>query len=146
MSTAGAGSVAAVAGVGFGVVAGAALLAGTVVVGTGILIGKGLVWCGEKLEENYQNSCKEWTNLAERARAENMQNITDMKEYLVDRFDYLAFSSVSPDNPQPGVIDTKAMDEAFAHVQQALDDAHTLTQSRDDTRQKLLVQRLYAEI
>ena len=55
MSSAGAGSVAAVAGLG---VAGAALVVGGVVVGTSILIGKGVMWCGEKLEENYQNSCK----------------------------------------------------------------------------------------
>lgn len=142
MSTAGAGSVAAVVGV----VGGAALLAGAAVVGAGILIGKGVVWCGQKIDENYQNACKEFTNLAERARAENMQNITAMNGYMADQFDYLAFSSVTLDNPQPAVIDTKAMDEAFARVQQALNDANTLVQNRDDTRRKLLVQRLYAEI
>lgn len=143
MSTAGAGSVAAA---GLGLVAGAALITGVAVVGTGILIGKGLVWCGEKLEENYQNSCKAWTNLEEQRRAENMQNVSAMHEYMADQFDFLAFSSVSAASPQPDVIDTKAMDEAFARVQLALDDAHTLALSRDDTRQKLLVQRLHAEI
>jgi hypothetical protein len=110
------------------------------------------MWCGEKLEENYQNSCKAWTNLVDRARAENMQHVTDMGEYLADELDYLSFSasnvssSTTDVQQQPGFFDTKAMDEAFGRVKQALDDAQTLTRSRNDTRQMLLARQLQAEI
>jgi hypothetical protein len=145
MSTGGGGEVAAL---GLAVVVVPAVAAGVVIVGAGILIGRGLMWCGEKLEENYQNACKEWTNLADRARAENMQDIQAMTEYVADQLDLTAtmFSTINPVTQQANTFDANAMREAFARTRQAFDDAQKLTQGKDTTRLLLLAQRLHADI
>lgn len=139
MSTGGGGEVAALGLVALPVVA---------IVGAGILIGRGLMWCGEKLEENYQNACREWTSVADRARAENMQNIQEMTEYMVDQLDLTAtvFSTVNPVTSQANAYDANALREALARTRQAFDNAQKFAQSRDTTRQLLMAQRLHAEI
>lgn len=149
MSTAGAGSVAAVGAVGVGVVAGAALLAGAAVIGTGILIGRGLVWCGQKLEENYQNACKEWTNVNNRAYEENMRNVQDMSNYLADQLDCMAASSyltVDSSAPQTSAFDMTALNKTLSDTQSALDDAQKLMQGWSGAKDDLLIYRLKAEI
>ncbi|HET8846894.1 MAG TPA: hypothetical protein VFN35_35855 [Ktedonobacteraceae bacterium] len=87
MSSAGVGTVAAVGALGI-------VAAGALVVGAGVLIGQGVVWCGQKLEENYQNACKDWTNLANRARTESMQNVQEMQSYMADQWNCTALSAV----------------------------------------------------
>ncbi|HEU5382457.1 MAG TPA: hypothetical protein VFV38_44160 [Ktedonobacteraceae bacterium] len=139
MSSAGEGAIVAVAAV--PIVAAA---------GITILIGRGLIWCGEKLEENYRNACQEWTGLADRVRAENMQNVQEMSSYLTDQMEYLAtsaaltFSEIS----KSGELEEqkRQLNEAFARAQQALASAQQLTQSRAETRQTLLSRRLQTEI
>jgi len=145
MSTGGGGEVAAL---GLAVVAVPAVAAGVTIVGAGILIGRGLMWCGEKLEENYQNACRKWTSVADRARAENMQNIQEMTEYMVDQLDLTAnvFSTVNPVTQPANAYDANALREALARTRQAFDDAQKLTQGKDTTRQLLIAQRLHAEI
>src|SRR5258707_869708 len=146
-----------VAGVGMGAAAGVVVLAGVAVVGTAILIGKGLVWCGQKLEENYQNACNEYTNLVDRARAENMQNVQEMGNYLANQLDCLAASAaltVNGDGPRSGapgeqqqqLAQKQQLNEAFARTQQILAGAQPLARNSADTRQTLISYRLQTEI
>jgi hypothetical protein len=145
MSTGGGGEVAAL---GLVVVVAPAVAALGVAVGAGILIGRGLMWCGEKLEENYQHACQEWTNVAERAHMENMQNIQEMTDYMVDQLDLTAtvYSTVNPITASVNAYDANALHEALARTRQAFDDAQTFTQGKDTSRQALMAQRLHAEI
>lgn len=67
MSTQGAG-VASLVGV---LAAGAAV----VVIGAGVLCVNGVMWCGEKLEEHYQQALREWAELRQRAYDEQRRKV-----------------------------------------------------------------------
>lgn len=152
MSSSATASVAAVSGTAVGVGVGAIALGGMVVVGGAILIGRGLVWCGQKLEENYQNACQDWTNQVDRARAENMRNVQEMGGYLADQLDCLAVSTAltttSGGGSQAGMLaeQEQQLQAAFARTQQILADGQRLTQNHAETRQNLVSYRLQTEI
>jgi hypothetical protein len=146
MSTAGAGTV----GVGAVAVVAAPLLAAAVVgaaaVGTGVLIAKGVMWCGDKIEENYQQTCKEWTNLVESARAENLANVREMSTQLTSQLEYLSASAYeAADNSMPATIDQQALFATIARARVVIDDAQRAAQQGESER-NLLAARLRAEI
>lgn len=131
------------------IVGGVAVVAVGAVVGAGVLIGRGLVWCGKKLEENYQHACQEQTNLVERARAENMANVQEMGNYLADQLDCMstsAYLTVNLATPQSsGAEEPKRIAEAIARTRKAITGA-TVVQQRGTTEQELLALQLQAEI
>lgn len=121
MSTQGAGAVV----LGPGIVL---LVAGGVVVGTGILVGKGIMWCHDKLEENYHNACQSYTALKQEAEAEALAHAQDRQEALqayIERYaapDALTLASASADAA------TDAATDAMAQVDPAV--ARALEESR----------------
>jgi adenosyl cobinamide kinase/adenosyl cobinamide phosphate guanylyltransferase len=118
--------------------------------GATILVARGLIWCGQNLEENYQNACKVWTNLAESARAENMRDVREMGNYLAEQIDYLAAGTGFAADDETRFIaaeqQRQQLDEAFARTRQILANTQQLAQQRTDARRSLLSQRLHAEI
>jgi len=150
MSTAGGGElVAAPIGLAALAVGGIAIAAVGLTVGAGVLIGRGIVWCGKKLEENYQHSCQEWTSLAERTRAENMANVQEMGNYLADQLDCIstsAYLNVNHAAPQSSEAEeSKRIAEAIARTRKAITGA-PVAQQRETTEQELLALQLQAEI
>ncbi len=146
MSTVGSGAV----GIGVVGVAAAPLLAvavvGVAAVGTGVLIAKGVMWCGDKIEENYQQTCKEWTNLIESARAENLANVRGMSTQLTSQLEYLSASAYeAADDSMPATIDQQALFATIARARVVIDDAQRAAQQVDSER-NLLAARLRAEI
>lgn len=143
MSTVGVGSVAMGA-------AGVGVAAGALVVGAGILVARGIMWCGQKLEENYQQACQEWTGAFESARQENLARVEVLSPYLVAQVDRLsaeAYLAGKPLSPQAGpVIQDQALQEAIARARQALEQAQSTQMTRAEAERATLVRRLQAEI
>src|SRR5947208_13334262 len=128
MSTVGAGTV------GIGAVG----VVGVAAVGAGVLIAKGVMWCGDKIEENYQQTCKEWTNLVESARAENLANVQEMSTMLTSQLEYLSASTyeAAADSP-PASIDQQALFATIARARVVIDDAQRATQQVESERKLL---------
>ncbi len=134
MSYQGAGAVVAGPGV-------VLLIAGGIVVGTGILVGKGIMWCHDKLEENYRSACQSYTTLKEQAEAEVRGTTADRQMRLaayIERNAALAMDDVDDANaiPGAGVMDpavTRALQEAreaLAAAQQPTLDYQTEVERR----------------
>ncbi len=153
MSTLGAGQVAIGAGAGqvaIGAGAGVAaigMLAGAAVIGTGILIVKGVMWCGQKMEENYVQTCKQWTELENNASAENRANVQEVSSYLTSQLNYISASEfASRDQVTSGTVDQKALDQAIARARATLVDNSLIAQNKATTERNMLASRLQAEI
>jgi hypothetical protein len=152
MSTVGAGVAVTGAGAAGGVVI-IPLLAvaavGVAAIGTGVLIAKGVMWCGDKMEENYQSACQQWANLAEVARAENLANVEQMSTQLTSRLEHLSASAYEfVDTTSQGSInsiDQQALFATIARTRVAINDAQLVAQ-QDDTERELFSARLRAEI
>jgi hypothetical protein len=146
MSTEGAGAV----------VIGAAIaapiaLAAFVAVGAGILVAQGVMWCGKKMEENYNNACKEWTDLYEAAQAKSRANVDDIPMLLAGQAERIAAYSASLSlNPatveSSDTVAQKALVDSMAKVRRALENTQDTLQVQADTERELLVYRLKSEI
>ena len=148
MSSVGAGSVVA-AGAGAAVVPLPLSPLLFCVIGGGILIGRGLMWCGEKMEQNYQNACQEWTYLKDAAHAESRANVQEMSMYLTTQLDRLtadAFLATNVAASQPVVIEPQELRDALARARNAVANGGVLAQNKADAEKALLVARLTAEI
>src|SRR5712692_9853169 len=146
MSTEGAGAVVIGAAV-----AAPIALAAFAAVGAGILVAQGVMWCGKKMEENYNNACKEWTALHEAAQAKSRANVEDVPMLLAGQAEriaaYSANLSLSPVAVESS--DTAAqrvLVDSMAKVRRALESTQDALQVKADTERELLVYRLKSEI
>ncbi|HTK12129.1 MAG TPA: hypothetical protein VL485_33465 [Ktedonobacteraceae bacterium] len=141
MSTVGAGTVA----VGAGGLAAMAVVG--VVAGAGIVIAKGIMWCGEKIDENYQQACKEWTDLANASRAQSRANVEDVSTYLNSQLEFLSVSefATAPQNTRASVSQQE-LDRAISLAKAALTDSNQIQGNKAETERKLQASRLRAEI
>ena len=94
------------------VAAGPAALAATLALGAGVLVAQGLVWYGQKLQENYENACREWTELHEAAWAEQRSRVSDMADAIeaARRRTATPAANLTPsgaDSPPPGAPDPR---------------------------------------
>jgi hypothetical protein len=143
MSTVGVGAVAMGA-------AGVGVAAGALVVGAGILVARGIMWCGQKMEENYQHACQEWTGAFEAARQENLARVELLSPYLVAQVDRLSSSAYLSRTPQgaqaaPALPD-HALQEAIAEARRALEQAQGTRQKQTEVEHSTLVMHLRTEI
>lgn len=150
MSTEGAATVAmAVPAAGTGVaIGGIVLVAGAAIVGAGILVARGVVWCGEKIEEHYQQTCRQWTELTEAMRAESRADVQEMSPYLVTQLQYLSANAYLQDEvAQPrSSANQQELAEMLAHTRAAFDDARQVAAQKNDSEKQLLMARLRSEI
>ncbi|GLV54406.1 hypothetical protein KDH_12530 [Dictyobacter sp. S3.2.2.5] len=132
-------------------------MAGLAVVGAGVLCARGVMWCGRKLDENYQHNCHEWSTLVARAQAENLSRATTMATaYRVSTNDSLAamaFLSPAKDVQTRRVqsLSTQSFLQELAQMQTVLElekQAHAQKKHHDDSDDQrfLLAGRLQIEL
>lgn len=144
MSTEGTGAVVGLA------VAGVAVV-GVAVVGAGILVGQGIMWCRDRLVENYENACQEWTAYYEENRRKNLakeEAIPDLVARQLQR--YAATSAnlrVETDSSSVQLpLPQSEVDTAVKRALLAVEDTRAAMRIRDESEQELLTARLRAEI
>ncbi len=146
MSTEGAGAVVIGAAI-----AAPVALAAFAAVGAGILVAQGVMWCGKKMEENYNNACKEWTTLYEAAQAKSRANVEDVPTLLAGQAErmaaYSANLSLSPVSTESSnAAAQKVLVDSMAKVRRALENPQDALQVKAATERELLVYRLKSEI
>lgn len=136
------------AAVGGAAVAALVALPAIAAVGATILAVRGVMWCGRKLEENYQHACQAWTDLRERARTEQLGNVEQMGEYLAEQLYLTTGAFVADDQARLAAAATQKqqLEEAFAHTRRMLADARQQAQPQAHSGRSKLALQLRAEI
>ena len=142
MSTYGRGTavVANPATVGAGqVVAGIAMVGIGVAVGGGILIYQGAMYCGQKMQEHYENSCRAATGRYEAGPKKNLGNVTKQKSPHSSQGAATSASTVSTPSAED-LTETRAL------IQHLTEDALATMHLKDEMEKELLADRLRAAI
>src|SRR6266446_9763245 len=70
-------------------------VAAAAAVGAGVLVVGGVMWMGEKIQENYTDACNRWTDLNEKARKENLAMVSNLPDLLAMQLEQAAANSVN---------------------------------------------------
>jgi hypothetical protein len=128
---------------------------GGALVGAGILIAQGIMWCGQKMEENVQRAEQEWRAQQQAAYAASRANIEDIPGFIAGQAERIAAvgSSLALDLPSAALSAPGSNPEMQAHihsalaqVRTALADAHSVAHLQRETERETLASRLRAEI
>ncbi len=147
---------AAVAGLPVAVAGAPVIGLGVLVAGTGILVAQGIMWCYEKLEENYRSACQSYTNLAEAASQETFARQQDRYPLLaaaVNQFTtapHLRAASGAAQSAQATATpDPRLLEEAntaLARAQEALRSSADAQRVREEAERAILRRQLETEI
>ncbi len=150
MSTEGTGAVVGVAVAGVAVAG--VVIAGAAVVGAGILVGRGIMWCRDRLVENYENACHEWTAFYEENRRKSLANQEAMPDLVAHQLQRYAAASVnlrvesdSTSGQLPAAMQSE-LEGAVTRALLAVEDTKAAMRMRVESEQELLTARLRAEI
>ncbi len=124
-----------------------AAMAGAMAVGAGIVIAEGLMWCGEKMQANYQQACQEWTAFENQARTASRADVEQVNTYLVSQLEFLSIDEFAhPDHDGATAVNQQALEQAIARARNILADTTLIEQDKSAIEQKILSARLRAEI
>src|SRR5579885_883892 len=147
---------AAVAGLPVAVAGAPVIGLGVLVAGTGILVAQGIMWCYEKLEENYRSACQSYANLAEAASQEAFVRQQDRYPLLVAAVNQFttaphlrAASGAAQSAQATATPDPRLQEEAnaaLARAQTALRSSADAQQVREEAERAILRRQLEAEI
>lgn len=126
-----------------------------VAVDVGVLVVQGVMWCGEKIQENYVDACNRWTEQTENARRENLSKVSDLPDFISLQLERAAASSAnlvlnaSASTSPPLSLDDGTEREiaaALAQARNVLDTGQDVVRIRAENERELWVQRVKAEL
>lgn len=113
---------------------------------------RGVMWCGKKMEENYERACKAWEAQYEAARAASRANVSSVPLLLAGELERAAASRASltlaetahtvPTNS----AEREGMQATLARLRSLLDTPQKTTQVQETNERETLVYRLTSEI